>query len=465
VRQLLCRILKATAAIACGSLIVLIASLLAIRVTTSGVSFWLVLGIVSIGLTWLLKWAIVSVGRIAGKHWNMLRPAQNATLVIISTITVLAAAEGLLTVLERRAPLDHPKKPERVMPPSATATVATVWTEAALIHTLEEYGARVPLGGLVERAIWRHSLLTMPPEWERSATETNGEIRSYRWHGALHIFDRNGMRRMTPFPPKLEDRCRILVVGDSLTYGTGIDEAQTYAATAERLLEQHYRVEFLNLGVGGANSEDVLDSIRRFMPELHPDLVVYGVCHNDFLPSGVGMLTAEHAYAFPLLKSLKHALMRHSRIMRLTSDAYHTALLRLGLRADFYDQILANFRDYQGRFARDVKLMNDEVVAQGLPPITAIVLDQFPAPRSRGHRITEVAESALQSARMRVIATDSYYRHFAGANFWISKWEGHPNEIAHAIWATMICAELEGRSELARFRKEQEIKEQASRSP
>jgi hypothetical protein len=273
------------------------------------------------------------------------------------------------------------------------------------------------------------------------------------------------MRRMTPFPPKLANRCRILVVGDSLTYGTGIDEAQTYAATAERLLEQHYRVELLNLGVGGAESEDVLRTIRRSLPELQPDLVLYGVCHNDFLPSGVGMHTAGHAYAFPLRKSLKHALMRQSRIIKLTSDAYHAALLRLGLRADFYDQVLVNFRDYQGRFARDVKLMNDEVVAQGLPPITAIVLDQFPTPRSRRHRITEVAERALKAAGMRVIATDSYYRHFAGAKFGISKWEGHPNEIAHAIWATMISAQLEGCAELARFRKDQEINEQASRSP
>ncbi len=455
-RQLLCKILKATAAVACVSLIVLVASLLAISIT-GGVPFWLVLGIASVVLIWLLKWAIVTVGRIAGKHWDMLRSAQNATLVVISTITVLAAAEGLLAVLETRAVLHQPKKPGEVMPPAAT--LANVGTEAAMIHTLEEYGVRVPVADLVERAMWRHSLLTMPPEWERSATQRNGEMRSYRWHGALHLVDRNGMRRMSPFPPKRQDRCRILVVGDSLTYGTGIDEAHTYVATAERLLEQRHRVEFLNLGVGGAESEDALRSIRRFLPELHPDLVFYGVCHNDFLPSGLGTHTAGHAYAFPLRKSLKHALMRQSRIIKLVSDGYHAALLRLGLRADFYDQILFNFRDYQGRFARDVKLMNEEVVAQGLPPITAMVLDQFPTPQSRRHRITEVAESALKSAGMTVIPTDSYYRHFAGARFGISKWEGHPNEIAHAIWATMISAQLEGRPELARFRKEQEIKE------
>ena len=462
VRQLLLTILKHTLAVASGSLIVLIASLLAVKVS-SGVPFWLVLGIASIGLIWLLKWAIVTVGRLAGKPWNLLRPAQNATLVIISTITVLAATEGLLGVLERRALLVQPEKPQEVMPP--VATLATEGTQAALIHALKKYGVQVPLERLVERAIWRHSLLTMPPEWERSATETNGDVRSYRWHGALHVFDRNGLRRMTPFPPKQEGRCRILVVGDSLTYGTGIDEAQTYAATAERLLEQHYRVEFLNFGVGGAQSEDVLASIRRFMPELHPDLVFYGVCHNDFLPSGVGLHTAEQAYAFPLRNSLKSALAQHSRIIRLTSDAYATALLRLGLRADFYDQVLANFRDYQGRFARDVRLMNEEVVAQGLPPITAIVLDQYPVPRSRAHQITGVAESALKSAGMRVIATDGYYQHFSGAKFGISKWEGHPNEIAHAIWATMISAQLEGGSDLARFRKEQEIKKEASVSP
>jgi hypothetical protein len=206
--------------------------------------------------------------------------------------------------------------------------------------------------------------------------------------------------------------------------------------------------------VGGAQSEDVLGSIRRYVPELKPDLIIYGVCHNDFLPSGVGLQTAEHAYAFPLRNSLKQALMKQSRVIKLTSDAYNNALLRLGLRADFYDQVLSNFKDYQGRFARDVKQMNDEVVGQGIPPIVTIVLDQFPSLGSRGQRITEVAERAMQSAGMHVIPTDKYYQHFAGANFSVSRWEGHPNEIANAIWAAMIANDLEGRPELARFRKE-----------
>jgi hypothetical protein len=37
-----------------------------------------------------------------------------------------------------------------------------------------------------------------------------------------------------------------------------------------------------------------------------------------------------------------------------------------------------------------------------------------------------------------VIATEDYYRRYNGQTMYVSQWEGHPNEIAHFIWAKMI---------------------------
>jgi lysophospholipase L1-like esterase len=292
----------------------------------------------------------------------------------------------------------------------------------------------------------------MPPDWEQRDVAVDGAVRAYRWHDILHVFDANRMRRTTPFPSKRTDFFRVLVLGDSLTYGVGIEAEQTYAAQLQALMQEQYRIEFLNLGVGASQSEDVAQRIRRFVPELQPDLVIYGICHNDFLPSGVSQSKADHAYAFPMSKAMKKAFMDRSRIARLIHDAYGKALLNLGLRIDYYDQILMDFKGYQTRFGRDVKEMNDYVVSQGLPPVVAMVLDQFPSPGSRGAEVTKVAERYLKEAGMSVIDTSDYYRRFAGENLSISKWEGHPNQIANAIWARMIADALVSRPEMGSFR-------------
>jgi len=47
-------------------------------------------------------------------------------------------------------------------------------------------------------------------------------------------------------------------------------------------------VEVINLGAPGLQSEDVLQVLKKFHPVLKPDLVVYGICLNDFLESMQG---------------------------------------------------------------------------------------------------------------------------------------------------------------------------------
>lgn len=77
---------------------------------------------------------------------------------------------------------------------------------------------------------------------------------------------------------------RIVVLGDSVTAGLGVaDVADTYPKVLERLLGGSTgRVEVLNLGVGGYDTEQEAEALRVHIDRLRPDVVCVGFCVNDF---------------------------------------------------------------------------------------------------------------------------------------------------------------------------------------
>lgn len=305
---------------------------------------------------------------------------------------------------------------------------------------------------LHEKIARMQSAFVMPREWEhRDLERTPGIKQPYFWQGARHVFNVDRMRREGAFPPRDPWRFRIMVVGDSFTYGEGIDARWTYAAQLERALGNEFDVEVLNLGIPGNSSSDTLEVVRRFLPVLEPDLVVYGVCLNDFLASG--QREPEH-YLVPLPQKWKKRLQRQTRVGRLLHERTGALLRRVGLRPDFHGELLADFDAHRARFERDVRQLNEIVTASGRPPVVSLVLDQLPRADGPGRQLAAAAEAAMRSAGIQVVDSGDYYRSFDGRNFGVSRWEPHPNEEAHAIWASRLAAQLRGRDELARFRRE-----------
>jgi lysophospholipase L1-like esterase len=293
---------------------------------------------------------------------------------------------------------------------------------------------------LIERAKIRHGLLTMPKEWEhREIGRGDGYVKEM-WHGVLQVYNGEGMRRLEPFPPKQEGVFRVMVLGDSITYGAGVAEEWTYPA----LLTKRFapKVEFLNLGISGYQSEDILRLLKKYLPILKPDLVFYGVCHNDFLPSGRGQYSDRAAYSVPLPEAVSQFFMRNTLAGPFIAEIYDGGLRYLHLRKDFVTDILTDFESYQTRFARDVADMNRVIIDSGLPPMLAMVFDQYPSYGKDLYRITKIAEKALLDAGAHVILMEDYYRRYDSAGFYVSPWEGHPDERAFFVWAGMIETEL-----------------------
>jgi len=96
-------------------------------------------------------------------------------------------------------------------------------------------------------------------------------------------------------------------------------------------------------------------------------------------------------------------------------------------------------------FKRHLALAEDAGVAAHVwrSPTLALVLDQYPR-SERGRRISRIAEAAAREAGMDVIPTEGYYEKYGDGEvqLHVSRWEGHPNELANEIFTQMLASHL-----------------------
>ena len=82
---------------------------------------------------------------------------------------------------------------------------------------------------------------------------------------------------------KKKKKHRIAVIGDSFTFGWGVDMEDSWVKILEKELnEKGLDIEILNLGKGGASPADYAQTAKKIIPVLKPDLVVVAVLQaND----------------------------------------------------------------------------------------------------------------------------------------------------------------------------------------
>ncbi|MBF0380147.1 MAG: hypothetical protein HQL69_03960 [Magnetococcales bacterium] len=93
-------------------------------------------------------------------------------------------------------------------------------------------------------------------------------INSLGYRGKLHA--------IKPEP----DKFRIVLLGDSVGFGWGVDDDQTYGAKLETLMPG---IEVINLAVSGYGTDQQLLRLKSEGIGFQPDLVILHVVDNDFL--------------------------------------------------------------------------------------------------------------------------------------------------------------------------------------
>ena len=101
---------------------------------------------------------------------------------------------------------------------------------------------------------------------------------------AFYRINADGLRDSVHARPKPDGVFRVVVMGDSVSFGYGVEEAEAYPQVLEALLSElvpESRIEVVNLGVGGYNAYNEAKLLEGVGQSYEPDLVLVQFCIND----------------------------------------------------------------------------------------------------------------------------------------------------------------------------------------
>jgi hypothetical protein len=101
---------------------------------------------------------------------------------------------------------------------------------------------------------------------------------------ALYRINQDGFRGPKHARPKPVGANRVVVLGDSIAFGYGVDEASAFPRVLERqlaALAPQANIEIVNLAVGGYNAWNEAELLKDVGVTYQPDLVLVQFCIND----------------------------------------------------------------------------------------------------------------------------------------------------------------------------------------
>ena len=292
------------------------------------------------------------------------------------------------------------------------------------------------------------------PPWSENLMVVRGpQVFAFKPHASGQFPGNADLSRLFPYrinahglrdrdrPAKAPGSTRVLVIGDSYTWGYAVAEEEAFPQVAERLLRERGRkeIEVINGGVPDYNSRQERQLLEQLLPIYQPDAVFLAYVVNDAEPSTAMPVSPEEAY-------------RHSRSWFLTEAADH--LNRRVFRRRLLPTTKVNVASsYLEGFETDsvkwqdsreaIRQMRDLSRTAGasfrvmiMPDFTQEFDDRYP------WRAIHDAVTAWGGELN--IPTDDVMDHFRGEDHqqWWVPWDGHPNAAAHRRIAELLVTRI-----------------------
>ena len=143
---------------------------------------------------------------------------------------------------------------------------------------------------------------------------------------------------------KKDNTFRILVLGDSITFGLGVELEDTYPKQLETILglrNDGKKYEVINAGVMGYGTDHEFYYLEEWGAKLKPDLVIVGFYVgndvDDVMIGAQNLFTVKDGYLFDKyrhegIESNKNIFKRHSKAYEFFADRVNNLLIKTGLK-------------------------------------------------------------------------------------------------------------------------------------
>ena len=248
---------------------------------------------------------------------------------------------------------------------------------------------------------------------------------------------------------------RILVLGDSLTFGQGVEESEVYTTMMEKALVTRFprqKVEVINTGVQGYSAVDEMNTLNKIGDLLKPDLVLMGFYENDVKHDPQVKEENRNRWAIPFPDNAKETLMSHSKLLMWLSMKYDQTLLIAGIRSDNYVASLELDYNVNSEAWKQCVFAYRQIYEWTKthhipPPLVGLFLTTpyFDPSRNDFIRMTPKIDMEVRHVKqvqqvledMHILTVDylPLFQRHNNQNMMVSKWDGHPNAVAHRLYA------------------------------
>jgi len=268
----------------------------------------------------------------------------------------------------------------------------------------------------------------------RNATSSGnaGDYIAHRGGGPQISVNRLGFRERE-VGPKNPNRYRIAVIGDSFTWGQGIEERDRFSNLLEGFLSSSYEV--LNFGIPGHDMPEHLTELELVL-KIRPDFVLLQLYINDFETSSM-----KRPRRYPLLPSdLDSRMAGASLLYQLLLARWAQFQEAVGLTESYAHYMERSLRDPDSADAREAFGMLRQFIGRarvaGVP--SGVVF--FPAPDVMGANDANYPFGYLHERAKAICAEEqvpyldlfpAFSTFHPPQSMWVSPFDAHPNAKAN----------------------------------
>jgi len=264
-----------------------------------------------------------------------------------------------------------------------------------------------------------------------------------------------GFREQEVTLPKPAGLFRIMVLGDSLTWGVGLAPEERYTDVLGmrlRVFYQKRRAEVLNFALTGASTIQERDLLATFAPSVTPDLVVIGFCVDDPQPRAQDYAVEREQYRWLLTGAFSPHYLGLWHAAAFLRERVDHGLQNAGLVPTWpaalsrtYDPSSPEWLAFTGALADIVRLTQ----ARGLPAPVFVPLLSFSGdyghPDALLHKMlawSHQATEAAQAAGFVTVSMEEAFRAEGARERAVNAWDNHPDAESHSVYARRLAEAL-----------------------
>ncbi len=231
---------------------------------------------------------------------------------------------------------------------------------------------------------------------------------------------------------KKGDVFRILVIGDSVTFGWGTEFEDIYSKRLEKKLNEGLRkYEVINTGVGNYNSVMEAIFLRNEGLKYDPDMIIVGYYIND-------------AEVTPHVRF--YNIKRLFYLYGVLWSKYINALAHLKKDFNYVDYYGALYEDsFEGKANAEKSLKEIiDLAHKNNIPLLFVVFPEFHEFNDyQFSTVTAFVQNIAKGERVYFLDLLPYYIETSPKDVWVSYEDVHPNALGHKIAADAIYGKLE----------------------